>query len=152
VGSSKPEDARNLGLVEPARVQVITIAAEVLGRLPADDVPAPLRAIARFAPAKRRQLGAAALSAVLDSDEVFRRAVAEVLEQTVPDLVAAVRDGVDTPAADPVDVAVVAYLTRPPDWQDALAAANRRYCRGTRAREGRGRAGPRDPCPGRGRR
>ena len=114
-------------LVEPARAQVVTIAADVLGRLPADEVPAALRAIARFAPAKRQRLGAAALAAALDSDEVFRERVAEVVREASPDLAAAVRDGTSTAAADPIDISVVAYLTRPDGWQDAVAAANSRW-------------------------
>jgi predicted RNA-binding protein with PIN domain len=114
-------------LVEPARLQVLGLAAEVLGRLAAEDVPAPLRPIARFAPAKRQRLGAVALGAALDGDAEFRTKVAETIEQTSPELVAAVRDGASTAAADPIDVAVVAYLCRPPGWQDALAAANARW-------------------------
>ncbi len=122
--SAGPDD---LVLAEPARVQVLTIAADVLGRLPADEVPAPLRAYARFAPPKRRQLGAVALGAALDADEDFRAKVAEVVADTSPGLTAAVRNGASTAAADPVDVAVVAYLTRPDGWQEVLVAANRRW-------------------------
>jgi predicted RNA-binding protein with PIN domain len=117
----------DVALVEPARVQVVTIAADVLGRLPADEVPASLRAIARFAPAKRQRLGGVALAASLDADEVFRAKVADVVADTSPDLTAAIRAGTSTAAADPVDIAVVAYLTRPHGWQDVLAAANRRW-------------------------
>jgi predicted RNA-binding protein with PIN domain len=116
-----------VALVEPARVQVATIAADVLGKLPAEEVPPPLRAIARFAPAKRQRLGAVALAAVLDSDETFRQKVGAVIAETSPDLTAAVRDGTATAAADPVDISVVAYLTRPKGWQDVIAAANRRW-------------------------
>jgi predicted RNA-binding protein with PIN domain len=126
VGSSGTDDAR-VALLEPARLQVITIAADLLGKLPADEVPAALRRFARFAPAKRRQLGAVALAAALDGDDVFRGKVAEVVAETSPELTAAVRNGGSTAAADPVDVAVVAYLTRPDGWQDVLAAANRRW-------------------------
>jgi predicted RNA-binding protein with PIN domain len=123
--SAQPSD--DVGLVEPARLQVISLAADVLGRLPSDEVPAPLRAIARFAPAKRPRLGAVALAATLDSDEAFRGKVAEAVEQASPELTAAVRDGGPTAAADPIDVAVVAYLTRPPGWEASLAAANGRW-------------------------
>jgi predicted RNA-binding protein with PIN domain len=114
-------------LVEPARLQVIAVAAEVLGRLPTDDIPAPLRPIARFAPAKRARLGAVALAAALDSDDAFRGQVADTVAEASPELAAAIRDGRSTAAADPVDVAVVAYLTRPPGWQQALASANARW-------------------------
>ena len=117
----------DVALVEPARAQVVTIAADVLGKLPADEVPATLRAIARFAPAKRQRLGAVALAAALDSDDGFREKVANVVADSSPDLTEAVRAGTSTAAADPVDVSVIAYLTRPPGWQDVIAAANRRW-------------------------
>jgi predicted RNA-binding protein with PIN domain len=121
------EAGEEVVLVEPARQQVIGLAAEVLGRLPIDEVPAPLRAIARFAPAKRQRLGAVALASALDGDEGFRAKVAETITETSPELTAAVREGTSTAAADPVDVAIVAYLTRPDGWENALAAANRRW-------------------------
>jgi predicted RNA-binding protein with PIN domain len=126
VESSGADEAR-AALVEPARVQVITIAADVLGKLPPEEVPAALRPFARFAPGKRRQLGAVALAATLDADSEFRARVADVVAETSPELTAAVRDGGSTAAADPVDVAVVAYLTRPAGWVDVLTAANQRW-------------------------
>ncbi len=114
-------------LVEPARAQVIGLAAEVLGRLPADEQPATLRAIARFAPAKRQRLGGVALAAALDADDDFRGKVADIVAESSPELTAAVRSGTSTAAADPVDIAVVAYLTRPDGWQDVLARATARW-------------------------
>jgi predicted RNA-binding protein with PIN domain len=116
-----------VALVEPARAQIVTIAADVLGKLPADDVPPALRAIARFAPAKRQRLGAVALAAALDADADFRDRVAQVVAETSPELTKAVREGTSTAAAAPVDIGVVAYLTRPDGWQDVLLAANRRW-------------------------
>ena len=106
---------------------MIELAAQVLGRLPAEDVPAALRPIARFAPAKRPRLGAVALAAALDADEQFRARVGEVVEEASAELVAAIRDGGPTAAADPVDVVVVAYLTRPEGWEAAVAAATARW-------------------------
>lgn len=114
-------------LVEPARAQVIGLAAEILGRLAADEVPGTLRAIARFAPAKRQRLGGVALAAALDSDESFREKVADAIATASPELTAAVREGTSTAAADPIDVAVIAYLTRPEGWRDILTAANGRW-------------------------
>lgn len=116
-----------MALVEPARAQLVTIAADVLGKLPADDVPASLRTIARFAPTKRQRLGAVALAAALDADADFRDRVADVVAETSPELTKAVREGTSTAAADPVDVSVVAYLTRPDGWQGVVRAANRRW-------------------------
>lgn len=116
-----------ISLVEPARAQVIGLAAEVLARLPLDEQPASLRPIARFAPAKRQRLGGVKLAAALDADDDFRRKVADVVAESSPELTAAVRDGTSTAAADPIDVAVVAYLVRPPGWTDVLAAATARW-------------------------
>jgi predicted RNA-binding protein with PIN domain len=108
-------------LVEPMRQRLVQIASDVLGRLPAEDVPASLRAIARFTPAKRVRLGAPALSAALDADDGFRALVAEAVTAATPQLVDALRDREATPASDPIDTAVVAYLTRPDGWADLVA-------------------------------
>ena len=116
-------------LVEPARAGLIALAADVIGRLPADEVPSSLRAVARFTPAKRTRLGGTALAAALDGDEQFRDTVARYVVESSPDLVAALRDGTETTAADPIDVALVAYLTRPPGWRAAIEAANLRWSR-----------------------
>jgi hypothetical protein len=120
-------------LVPPAREQVIGLAAEVLGRLPAEEVPASLRAIARFAPAKRHRLGGAAIAAALEADDVFRGKVAEVVVGAAPELAEAVRTGGPTAAADPLDVALLAFLDRPDGWPEVLSRANERWAaqRGT---------------------
>jgi len=44
--------------------------------------------------------------------------------------VQAVRDGSSTAASDPVDTAIVAYLTRPDGWADTVARANARWADG----------------------
>lgn len=117
-------------LAEDARRQVLDIAGQVLGRLPAEEVPASLRSIARFTVAKRVRLGGPALAAALESDESFRARVADVVVETSPELVAAVRQGSAPPAAEPADVAAVAYLVRPPGWRQLIeivgAAAERK--------------------------
>lgn len=108
-------------LADPVRARLVQLASDVLATMAADDVPAALRPIAKFTPSKRVRLGATALSAALDTDDGFRAAVAEVVTQTVPHLVDAVRRHEPVPASDPVDTAVVMYLTRPPGWQSRLA-------------------------------
>ena len=80
-------------LAEPVRQRLLQVAAEVLGRTPAEEVPPALRAIARFTPAKRVRLGAAALSAALDADADFRARVADAVADSTPQLVEAVRSG-----------------------------------------------------------
>ncbi len=110
-------------LPEPVRQRVITLAAAVLGRLPADEVPAPLRAAARFTPAKRARLAGTVLAAALASDPVFRLRAAEQVEQESPAAAEAARAGAVPAAADPVELGAAAYLLRPAGWTDLLARA-----------------------------
>jgi predicted RNA-binding protein with PIN domain len=113
-------------LSEPARQQLITIAADMVGRLAADELPASLRQVARFTPSKRIRLGGTALAAALDADDAFRERVGVAVEDALPQLAAALRAGESTAASDPVDTSVVAYLLRPDDWQGIVADANAR--------------------------
>jgi predicted RNA-binding protein with PIN domain len=124
--SAAPDDAgaTQIVLAEPVRARLVQIASDVLGKLPAEQVPASLRAIARFTPGKRLRLGSTALAAALDADEQFRAEVASAVTDAVPQLVDAVRDQEATPASDPVDTAVVAYLTRPKGWLEVVAEAS----------------------------
>jgi predicted RNA-binding protein with PIN domain len=116
-----------VALAEPARKQLVEIAADLLGRLPAEQVPVSLRPFVRFTPARRRQRGAVQIAAVLDTDDAFRAAVAAAVTEALPDLVEAVAAGTSTAASDPVDVAVAAYLVRPAGWPDVVAAATERW-------------------------
>ncbi|WP_235828396.1 NYN domain-containing protein [Actinomadura rubteroloni] len=111
-------------LPDAVRQRVVEAAAEVLGALPADAVPARLRPFARFERRKRRKLGGSAIAAVLEGDADFRGRVAEALRGAQPELVAAVEAGERPPAADPVQVAALAYLLRPADWTDAVDAVH----------------------------
>jgi predicted RNA-binding protein with PIN domain len=117
----------NVVLSEPARQQLVTIAADLVGRVPPDELPASVRPFARFTPTKRARLGATQLAAALDADDAFRARVADAVADALPQLASAVRDGESTAASDPVDTAVVAYLVRPADWQRIVADANERY-------------------------
>jgi predicted RNA-binding protein with PIN domain len=110
-------------LGDAARRRLVELAADVVARLPAEQVPASLRAVARFTPAKRARLGGTALAAALDADEQFRTAVADVVAEATPQLVELIRSGAPTAASDPVDTAVVAYLLRPPGWTDLVRTA-----------------------------
>lgn len=105
-----------VSLPESVRQRVIALAAETLGRLPIQEVPASLRAAARFTPPKRARLAAAALAVALETDPLFRLQVAEVAEQQQPALTKAVRHAQVPAAADPVELSVVAYLLRPEGW------------------------------------
>lgn len=109
-----------VALPERVRLGVLRQAADVLGGLTPDEVPAPLRAAARFAPAKRVQLAAAALAATLEIDAAFRARVAQAAEAAAGPLSEALREGIVPAAADPVQVGQLAFLLRPPGWAQLI--------------------------------
>ncbi len=112
-------------LAESIRTRVLSLAAEALGRLEPDQVPMSLRRVASFAPARRARLAASQIAAVLSLDEEFRDRVAEQVRTLLPDLARALDEGVAAPAADPVDLAAVAYLLRPEGWAEVVSTASR---------------------------
>lgn len=115
-----PDAAPDPVLSAVARRRVLEVAAAVLGALRDADVPTSLQRVRQFAPGRRASAGAAPLAAALERDTGFRARVAAALRETEPELVAAL-DGGDPPAAaDPDDVAVIAYLVRPPGWQQLV--------------------------------
>ncbi|PZS33553.1 MAG: RNA-binding protein [Pseudonocardiales bacterium] len=125
--AEQPAEPVAVALIEPVRQRLVLLAADVLARMPQDEMPSALRTIARFTPAKRARLGASVLAAALDADADFRAKVAEVIAQASPQLVEAVREGTSTTASDPIDTALVAYLTRPEGWSELVAQANTRW-------------------------
>jgi predicted RNA-binding protein with PIN domain len=110
-------------LPEPIRVRVLALASETAGLLPAQQVPTALRPFAKFTPPKRAKLAAIPLAAAVEADEVFRGRIAERVTATFPEVVAALREGIVPPAADPRDVAALAYLVRPDGWPDLVEEA-----------------------------
>ncbi len=117
------------------RQSVVEVAAELIGALPVDEVPVPLRRFARFERRKRAKLAGQHIAAVLEKDPAFRERVAALLRETQPDLAEAVEDGTVPPAADPVRVAVLAYLLRPPGWTELVEAAREELERSASASE-----------------
>ncbi len=105
-------------------MKVVALGAETLGLLPAADIPTSLRPVARFASAKRVRLGGTAIAAGLESDAAFRMKVFETAARHHPDLVSSLENGQTPLAADPADVAAVAYLQRPDGWEDLVGAAS----------------------------
>ncbi|MGH3389735.1 MAG: NYN domain-containing protein [Actinomadura sp.] len=110
-------------LPEAVRQHVVEAAAEVIGAIPSDEVPAPLRRFARFEPRKRARLAAAPIAAQLESDADFRDRVLAPLREAHPELVEAVRSSEIPPAADPVHIAGISYLLRAPGWTRHVQAA-----------------------------
>ncbi|TMR30600.1 RNA-binding protein [Nonomuraea zeae] len=110
-------------LPEQVRMNVVDLAAQVLGTMPGVSIPPPLRGIAKFDPRKRAKLGSAPIAAQLENDKKFRELVAESVAAGWPELVTSLAEGNVPPAADPVLVAAAAYLTRPPGWAEMIEAA-----------------------------
>jgi predicted RNA-binding protein with PIN domain len=104
------------------RARVVALAGERLGAMAPDLVPAPLRAVARFTPAKRARLGATPLAAAVATDPVFRQGVAELARTRFPELAAALVAG-EEPDTPVEEAAALAYLLRSPGWEQLLARA-----------------------------
>jgi predicted RNA-binding protein with PIN domain len=107
-------------LPDAVRVRVITLAADALGRLPAEHLPAALKRVAAFAPARRARVAGRQIAAVLENDETFREHLAVQVRASVGELGRVVTDGEPGPEDDPVEVAAAAYLLRPDGWQELL--------------------------------
>ena len=101
-------------LPDAVRQRVVNLASEALGSLPYDQIPAPLRRVAKFAPARRAKLGSAEIGSLLQSSAVFRQQVAD----------RALGEG-RADDQDPVDRAVRAYLLRPDGWMTDIENARR---------------------------
>ncbi|MFG1944681.1 NYN domain-containing protein [Nonomuraea sp. NPDC048826] len=123
-------------LPEQVRLNVVDLAAQVLGSMPAAVIPPPLRGIAKFDPRKRARLGSAPIAAQLENDKDFREAVAEHVSAGWPELVSSLAEGHVPPAADPVLVAAAAYLIRPPSWEEMVEAARADLEKSAAAAEG----------------
>ncbi|MGW9194839.1 NYN domain-containing protein [Micromonospora chersina] len=110
-------------LPEAVRQRIVALTAAVLPGLAADEVPVPLRRVAKFAPNRRARLGAPAIAAQLTADPLFRQRVTARVLADAGDLGAAVVEGTAPAAADPVEVAALAYLARPRGWRELIEAS-----------------------------
>ena len=110
-------------LPEQVRQRVTALAAAALPGLAGDEIPVPLRRVARFAPNRRARLGGAAVAAQLSGDPLFRQRIGARVVTDAGDLGAAVVGGMAPAAADPVEVAAIAYLARPDGWRELVQAA-----------------------------
>ncbi len=110
-------------LPDPVRQRVMALTAGALAALPADEVPVPLRKVARFAPNRRARLGAPMIAAQLAADPQFRQRVGERVLADAGELGAALAAGRLPATADPVEAAALAWLGRPAGWRDVLLSA-----------------------------
>ena len=106
-------------LPEPVRSRLAEAASVAVGAMPVDEVPVPLRRLARFTPAKRSRLGRPALLTELESSGAFRAAVVAWWDEHRPGELAPTVD-------DPLAAAVAAVLVADPAAGDAVARAARR--------------------------
>lgn len=110
-------------LPEPVRQRVVAMAADTLGALEDDEVPVALKPFRSWAPARRTRLAATPLAVALERDVLFRQRTHTRVREQQPELAEALEAGSPPLAADPVDVAAVAYLGRTPGWGALVAAA-----------------------------
>jgi predicted RNA-binding protein with PIN domain len=110
-------------LPEQVRARVTVLTAAALPAMPGDEMPVPLRRVARFAPNRRARLGGPAIAAQLATDPLFRQRIGARVVTDAGDLGAAVAEGMAPAAADPVEVAALAYLARPEGWRGLIDAA-----------------------------
>ncbi|WP_233510625.1 NYN domain-containing protein [Actinomadura craniellae] len=95
----------------------------------------PLRRFARFERRKRARHAGPHIATLLERDRDFRARVAEPLRTAQPELAEAVTEGSVPAAADPVQVAVLAYLLRPQGWTRHVATARNELERSAGAAE-----------------
>ncbi|NUR28792.1 MAG: hypothetical protein HOV83_23620, partial [Catenulispora sp.] len=110
-------------LTEAVRQRIVALTAGVLASIPQDELGAPLRKVAKFAPNRRARMGGPVIAAHLTADPVFRQRVSQRVLAEAGELGIAVQEGMSPAAADPTEVAALAYLARPAGWRDLVEAA-----------------------------
>ncbi len=110
-------------LPEAVRQRVISLAAATMTSLPLDELPMALRRVAKFAPNRRARLGGPVIAMQLSGDPLLRQRLATKIVAEAGDLGVAVNEGRTPAAADPVEVAALAYLVRPDGWREMVGAA-----------------------------
>jgi predicted RNA-binding protein with PIN domain len=110
-------------LPDAARLRVLSYAATALGSIDPAELPPRLKPFAAFTPAKRAKLAGPALATALETIPAFRQVVATVARLAHPELGDAVEAGTAPAAADPAEVAALAFLVRADGWEALVDAA-----------------------------
>jgi predicted RNA-binding protein with PIN domain/phage shock protein A len=92
--------------------------------MPVEQLPASLKRVASFAPGRRAKLAGTQIAGVLETDETFRNRLAVQVRARVAELAQALEEGTTPAAADPVELAAVAYLLRPEGWESVVERAS----------------------------
>ncbi|MFI5953495.1 NYN domain-containing protein [Cryptosporangium sp. NPDC051539] len=128
VPDEAPDAASDAGpepaLPDAVRARVVALAVDLFPTLGADVLPGPLRRFAHFTPARRAKMAGPSVAAQLTADPAFRERLAEKAVEAAGPLGEAVVAGTPPGAADPVEVAALAYLARPRHWADLVEAAS----------------------------
>jgi predicted RNA-binding protein with PIN domain len=98
---------------EAVRGRVADLVSQAVGQMPSAELPAPVRPVARFAPAKRAKVGAGPMLAALGSAEGFADEVVSWWREHRP-------EEWTPPVVEPVHAAAVAVLTGDQDAARAL--------------------------------
>ena len=109
-------------LPESVRSRIVALAADCLAELEPGEIPGALRQVARFTP-RARARAATPIATALETDDNFRRVVGALARGRQPELAAALETGAPPAAADPADVATLAWLLRSDGWEDLVGAA-----------------------------
>ena len=123
VSSADDADVTVGPLPDPVRARVIALAADGLGRMPVENLPTSLKRVASFAPGRRAKLAGRQIAGVLESDPEFRTHLARLVRADVSEIAQALDSRTVPAAADPVELAAVAYILRPPDWAQVVQQA-----------------------------
>jgi predicted RNA-binding protein with PIN domain len=111
------------GLPATVRSRLVALASQAIAKMPAAQVPAPLRRGVDFAPAKRAKLVGRQIAAALDADDEFREHLATQVRALVPDVVAELEADPTGEVAPSVDAAAVAFIVRTPGWAEVVRSA-----------------------------
>ncbi|KAB7842860.1 NYN domain-containing protein [Streptomyces mobaraensis NBRC 13819 = DSM 40847] len=123
-------------LPEGIRRRVIGLVADAFGGLTVAELPAQLRQYARFTPARRAKFAGNAMAAAVETDTAFRQRISARLRETGSELARALEAGSPPAAADPEDVAAMAFVLRPPGWVKLVTAAGEEAQRASAERAG----------------
>ncbi|MCC4321626.1 NYN domain-containing protein [Streptomyces malaysiensis] len=129
-------EALDRPLPEGVRRRVVALVADAFGGLTVTELPTQLRQYARFTPTRRAKFAGNAMAAAVESDPVFRQRIAGRLREAQRELAEAIEGGSPPAAADPVDVAAVAYVLRPAGWVKLVEAAGEEAQRASAERAG----------------
>src|SRR5258708_13139273 len=88
-------------LPEVVRQRVISLAAGAMTGLPLDELPMPLRRVAKFAPNRRARLGGPVIAMQLTGDALLRQRLATRVVNDAGDLRAPILDGTPPPPPAP---------------------------------------------------